>query len=179
VNAGDLYRLGRQLLELSRVEMTDPADPDVSEAESVIIDVLVDHPGASIGEIVARTRFAQSHVSASVGRMRKRNWVHTSTDPADRRRTLVWPVASMVIAISGREERDVGPILRTALEGPDPDGDFDPAAFADVISVLGALHLRLTRRAVRRLTSADPAKGEAISSAAGGPTAERTGRCGR
>lgn len=56
--------------------------------------VLVDaheHPGSTIGQIVARTGFPQSHVSAAVARLRDSGLLVTEADPADRRRTLVRP----------------------------------------------------------------------------------------
>jgi len=135
-------------MEVARAGMVDPSDPVLPEADGVIIDLIVEHPGGSIGEITARAGFAQSYVSASVTRMRESGWVHTSSDPGDRRRTLVWPVEAMRVAIVGREERDAAPVLAAALGHNGTDGNVDPVQLADVLAVLEELHQRLTERAV-------------------------------
>jgi DNA-binding MarR family transcriptional regulator len=56
----------------------------------VLVDVF-EHPDSTIGQIVERTGFPQSHVSASVARLRELGMLATSVDPHDRRRTLVGP----------------------------------------------------------------------------------------
>jgi DNA-binding MarR family transcriptional regulator len=54
----------------------------------VLVDV-AEHPGGTIGQIVERLGFPQSHVSAAVARLRDDGMLVTNVDPADRRRTLV------------------------------------------------------------------------------------------
>ncbi len=54
----------------------------------VLIDVS-EHPDSSIGDITARTGFPQSHVSASMARLRALGALETFLDPSDGRRTLV------------------------------------------------------------------------------------------
>src|SRR5260370_31507142 len=61
-----------------------------TSVRSVLVDVY-EHPGSSVSEITARTGFPQSHVSASVTRLREAGALVTTTDPAHRRRTLVSP----------------------------------------------------------------------------------------
>jgi DNA-binding MarR family transcriptional regulator len=56
----------------------------------VLVDV-IDHPGSTIGQIVERTGFPQSHVSSAVARLRDDGMLVTTVDQADRRRTLVAP----------------------------------------------------------------------------------------
>ena len=58
----------------------------------VLVDVL-ENPGSTIGQIVERTGFPQSHVSTAVARLRESGRLVTSVDPADRRRTMVVPSA--------------------------------------------------------------------------------------
>lgn len=143
-------------MEVARAGMADPSDPDVSQADRVIIDVVVDHPGSSISDITARAGFTQSYVSASVGRMRERGWVHTSPDPADRRRTLVSAPEALSAVIAQREDRDAQAILAVALsEPPGADDDLDDPEMTKVIDVLTELHRRLTARALSRATGDD------------------------
>lgn len=155
MRAGDLYRLGRHLMEVARVGMTDPSDPGVFQTDSLIIDVVVDRPGSSINEITAMAGFAQSHVSASVNGMRERGWVRTSPDPADGRRTLVWAVEALSDAIARREERSAEMILAAALSDLPGSGDelveLDRAKLTTFTEVLEELHHRLTARALHRV----------------------------
>ncbi|MFD1052512.1 MarR family transcriptional regulator, partial [Kibdelosporangium lantanae] len=59
-----------------------------ASVRAVMIDVF-EHPDTSIQEITQRTGYPQSHVSASVTKLRDGGIFVTSTDPKDRRRTLV------------------------------------------------------------------------------------------
>jgi hypothetical protein len=91
VNGLELFLLGRKLTKLGE-EAIPPSGfhqlpPSV---RSVLMDVY-EHAGSSVSEITARTGFPQSHVSASVTRLRHAGALITITDPADRRRTLVSP----------------------------------------------------------------------------------------
>lgn len=158
--------------------MTDPSDPGVSQADAVIIDVVVDHPGSSISEITARAGFTQSHVSASVGRMREQGWFRTSPDPADRRRTLVWAVDALSEAIATREERSAEAILGVALSETttveDRMVELDEAKLSDVVAVLEDLHRRLTARALRQIPGDDrrsPERSDFLTTAGSDPPA--------
>src|ERR1700722_297143 len=86
MNSAALYLLGRKLMKSAEPAL--PAGGLQSSVRMVVIDV-AEHPDSAIGEITARTGFPQSHVSASVARLRELGAVHTTPDPADGRRTLV------------------------------------------------------------------------------------------
>jgi DNA-binding MarR family transcriptional regulator len=63
-----------------------------------------------VSEIKVRTRFAQSHVSDSVARLRERGLIETPPDTADRRRTRVRlsePARQAVLARAGRSADEV------------------------------------------------------------------------
>lgn len=69
-----------------------PANPgEASPAASTvaIVEDVSRHPGASITQIAARTRLAQSLVSRTVVTLERRGLVLVRADPADARRTLV------------------------------------------------------------------------------------------
>jgi DNA-binding MarR family transcriptional regulator len=95
VNAVEVYLLGRKLMKIA--ESAFAADQPGGELPTSVRMVLVDismSPGSSIGEITARTGFPQSHVSASVARLREQGVLETSVDAVDGRRTLAAEVAS-------------------------------------------------------------------------------------
>ncbi len=86
MNAAQLFVLARKLLLLAESGL--PQSGVSTSVRLVLVDIAY-HPGSSITEITARTGFPQSHVSASVAKLRDVGAVETSTDPSDRRRTLV------------------------------------------------------------------------------------------
>jgi DNA-binding MarR family transcriptional regulator len=98
VYANELFLLGRKLMKLG--EEAIPPSPRTAGAMSTSVRlVMADiayHPGSSVSEITERTGFPQSLVSLSVARLRDFGAVLTEPDPADRRRTLVRPAASVV-----------------------------------------------------------------------------------
>lgn len=82
----------------------------------VLVDVF-EHPDTTIGQIVDRTGFPQSHVSSSVARLRDLAMLATTVDPHDRRRTLVAPRPEHRTRVA-RAEHELEPIddiLRVAL----------------------------------------------------------------
>ena len=133
MNGDELYRLGRRLTTLARQAMTDPDDPAVPAGETAVIDDVLDHPGSAVGDITARTGFAQSYVSATVARLRAKGWVETSVDQADRRRTLVRLPDLMVGAITEREGRSLDRALNEAF------ADLDAPARAKTLALLDEL----------------------------------------
>ncbi|EWM14548.1 MarR family winged helix-turn-helix transcriptional regulator [Kutzneria sp. 744] len=82
-----LHRLGKRLIDLARQVTTDSGDTALTPGEVAVIEDVFKHPGSVVTEIQARTGFAQSHVSASVSRLREQGLLVSEPDPADRRRT--------------------------------------------------------------------------------------------
>jgi len=91
VNATDLFLLGRTLMGLAERALPRGVNTSV---RLVLIDAAY-HPGSSISQITERTGFPQSHVSQSVAKLREFGVLETTVDPADRRRTLVWPTPAL------------------------------------------------------------------------------------
>jgi len=116
----------------------------------VLVDISA-HPGSSIGEITARTGFPQSHVSASVARLREQGVLETSVDAVDGRRTLVSLGESFREQLATRAPVPVDAALAAELASP------DRADLAQVIDALEAVAERLIPQALRRtrMTSAD------------------------
>jgi DNA-binding MarR family transcriptional regulator len=82
-----LHRLGKHLIDLARQVTTDAGDTALTPGEVAVIEDVFKHPGSAVTEIQARTGFAQSHVSASVSRLREQGLLVAEPDPADKRRT--------------------------------------------------------------------------------------------
>lgn len=114
-----LYRLGKRLIDLSREVTTHTGDTSLTQAEVAVLEDALRHPDGSVSEIQARTGFAQSHVSASVARLKERGLLDTVTDPADRRRTRVRLSAPATRAILRRASAPADPAVARVLADPD------------------------------------------------------------
>jgi DNA-binding MarR family transcriptional regulator len=136
VNGLDLFLLGRRLMKLGERAIPPSGFHQLpTSVRTVMIDVF-EHAGTSIQEITERTGFPQSHVSASVARLREAGVLVTTADPADRRRTLVRQAPD----IPARARRFSAPIDETIATAIGTD---DPAEIRDVVATLEALARRL------------------------------------
>lgn len=100
---------------------------------AILRDVL-QTPGSTVGQIAKRLKIAQSLVSATVAWGCAQGALSTSTDPADRRRTLVFPAE-----VLGGQFAKI--LAQPAWLFLDPLlGDIDPADRAGFERVLGLLH---------------------------------------
>ncbi|MBI3970771.1 MAG: MarR family transcriptional regulator [Chloroflexi bacterium] len=118
-----------------------------ASVRSVLIDVF-EHPNSSISEIAARTGFPQSHVSASVARLRAISGaLETMVDPKDRRRTLVRASPEARRQAAQRVSAPIDGALAAAL------GTDDPQEIGEVVAALEALAQRLTPEALTRIRS--------------------------
>jgi DNA-binding MarR family transcriptional regulator len=120
VDSGELFRLGRRLMELARAASSDPDDPSVPQGELAIISDLHAHPVTTVTEIRGRTGFAQSYVSAVVENMRTRGHVTKVADAADGRRTMIEVHPGILEVIRSRSLRPIDGVLSKALPGADP-----------------------------------------------------------
>jgi DNA-binding MarR family transcriptional regulator len=138
----DLFILGRQLMKVAEEGL--PAGGRNHCVRVVLLDVGA-HPGSSISAIVARTGYPQSQVSTAVGTLRRIGAVRTEADPADRRRTLVWIVPSVVERSRARVVSSADAAIARAL------GDADDRDVADVIGALEMVAERFERGVEHRL----------------------------
>jgi DNA-binding MarR family transcriptional regulator len=142
VNALELFLLGRKLMKIGQEAI--PARAGFHQLPASVRSVLIDvfeHPNSPVGEISARTGFPQSHVSASVARLRERGAVVTTTDPKDRRRTLVRPSPEVPRQAAQLVSAPIDAALAAAL------GTQNPQEIAQVVSALETLALHLTPNA--------------------------------
>jgi DNA-binding MarR family transcriptional regulator len=137
MNAVELYLLGRKLMKIAEEALPRPATGGPPTSVRMILIDIAEHPDSSVGEIASRTGFPQSHVSASVARLRDLEALVTSIDPRDRRRTLT----RLAPGIGQRAQRAAVPVdaaLAAAL------GDSDPTELKQVIEALDTLAARLS-----------------------------------
>jgi DNA-binding MarR family transcriptional regulator len=133
MNGLELFLLGRKLMKLGEEAIPPSRFHHVpTSVRSVLVDVY-EHPGSSVSEITARTGFPQSHVSASVSRLREAGGVITATDPTDRRRTLVSPNPQVRRGLSSMSWEPVDALVARAI------GTGDPADAADAVAALELL----------------------------------------
>jgi len=137
VNGFELFLLGRTLMKIGQEAM--PAaglDQLPSSVRSVMIDVF-QHPDSSVGEIAARTGFPQSHVSASIARLRDAGVLVTAVDLKDRRRILVRRSPQVPGGAAQQASAPIDAALSAAL------GTDDPRQVGEVVAALETLARRL------------------------------------
>ena len=111
MDGGRLHRLGKRLIELSARATGEAGDPTLTPGEAAVLADVITHPATSISELHRRTGFAQSHVSASVARLRARGLVTAATDPSDVRRTRVSIADAAARAITRRAARPIDGVI--------------------------------------------------------------------
>jgi DNA-binding MarR family transcriptional regulator len=113
-----LHRLGKRLIDLAREVTTEAGGSSLTPCEVAVLEDVLQNPDSPVGDIQARTGFAQSHVSASVARLKDRGLIETVPDPADRRRTRVRLAAHTRRAILARAGRPAEDIIARAVADP-------------------------------------------------------------
>lgn len=119
MDGGQLHRLGRRLIELSRAATGQSGDLAMTPGQTAVLEDVIKHPGSSVREIQNRTGFVQSHVSASIAKLRQHGVVRTAADPDDGRKVRVWVTNETMRAIGRRAERDIGETVRNAVGDPE------------------------------------------------------------
>jgi DNA-binding MarR family transcriptional regulator len=138
MNGAELFRLGRRLIKLGVAAMPPSYFSELPHGVRLVLLDVFENPGSTIGQIVDRTGFPQSHVSASVARLRELGVLDTEIDANDRRRTLVVPSDDHIAEIrqaQGRLDPVEPTIERTLVER------FGPAAGGRTAEVVSALEL--------------------------------------
>jgi DNA-binding MarR family transcriptional regulator len=138
VNGIELYRLSRRLTKLA-VRAIPPSEfrELPTGVRMVLVDV-IENPDSTIGQIVDRTGFPQSHVSASVARLRDSGMLITMIDPNDRRRTLVAPSKAHIAKVKRSRSRHepIDAVVKAALID-----DFGPTGAEHLDEVTEALNV--------------------------------------
>ena len=129
VNGAELFLLGRRLMKIGVAAIPSSGFRDLPASVRMVLVDALENPGSTIGQIVERTGFPQSHVSAAVARLREDGVLTTKVDPVDRRRTLVIASKSHLKKIE-RAQREM-PAIDPTLE----------AALVDRLGPTGADHL--------------------------------------
>jgi DNA-binding MarR family transcriptional regulator len=119
MDGGQLHRLGRRLIELSRVATGQAGDPALTAGQVAVLEDVIKHPDSSVNEIRERTGFVQSHVSVSVAKLKVRGIIETEPDPFDKRRIQVRVAADAMDAIAQRANRDIDTAVTEAVTDPE------------------------------------------------------------
>jgi DNA-binding MarR family transcriptional regulator len=136
MNGLELFLLGRKLMKLGEEAIPPSGFRQMpTSVRSVLMDVY-EHPGSSVSEITARTGFPQSHVSASVARLREAGGLITTTDPTDRRRTLVSPNPEVRRGLPSLAWVPVDAVLARAIGTGDPGQAAEAAAALELLARL-------------------------------------------
>ncbi len=145
MNGMELFILGRKLMKISEEAIPREGFRQLpTSVRSILMDVF-EHPDTSVGEIAARTGFPQSHVSASVAKLRDEGAFVTAIDPADRRRTLVRRSPEVTKRAAQRVSLPIDGAIANAL------GTSDHMEIGLVVNALQLLFDRLTPEALVRL----------------------------
>ncbi|MEV4381315.1 helix-turn-helix domain-containing protein [Streptosporangium sp. NPDC049644] len=150
VNGIELFLLGRTLMKIAEEAMpTEGLGEYSTSVRSVMIVAsdIFEHPGSSVGQIAARTGFPQSHVSASVARLREAGAIVTEPDPKDRRRLLIRQAPEISERTAVVRATTVNAALAAALATDDPQ------EVEEVAAVLEALAQRLSPDMLTRMRS--------------------------
>ncbi|MEJ7629516.1 MAG: MarR family transcriptional regulator [Nocardioidaceae bacterium] len=118
MDAGELHRLGRRLLALSRATSGEAGDLALVPGQEAVLEDLLRHPDSTVSEIRDRTGFTQSHVSASVARLRDHHLIRAASDPNDGRRTRLRATEAATQAIANRAGRSIDATIATAVVRP-------------------------------------------------------------
>ncbi|MET9382477.1 helix-turn-helix domain-containing protein [Streptomyces sp. NPDC002928] len=148
MNGVELFLLGRTLMKIGEEAIPTEGLGRYSTSTRSVLVVMLDvyaHPDTTVGEIAARTGLPQSAVSGCVARLKETGSVLTTTDPADRRRTLLRQNPE----ISGRRaEVAAAPVdgaVGAAL------GTEDTQEIAETVTLLEQLAARLSPESLDRL----------------------------
>ncbi|MET9240715.1 MarR family transcriptional regulator [Nonomuraea sp. NPDC003709] len=118
MDGGQLHRLGKRLIELSSQVTGETGDLSLTPGEAAVLEDVIKHPASSISEIHQRTGFVQSHVSASVSRLKARGLVQTEPDASDGRRTRVRVAEGAMQAIGRRAARSIDEAIGRTIGDP-------------------------------------------------------------
>jgi len=116
MNAFQLITLGRRLTRIGE-EAARGSRSRVPGGVVLIVDDVIRHPDSSIGEIAERTGLPQSHVSATVAKLRDAKRFRVRADPSDGRRTLVRVEPELARAVGTSGASGVERAIAEALKG--------------------------------------------------------------
>jgi DNA-binding MarR family transcriptional regulator len=153
MDALELVMLGRQLTKIGEEAMRGGQAPPLPAGHALVLRDVLAHPASSVTDIKVRTGLAQSIVSKAIARLQDQGIVEVEADPADGRRTLAQVSTAHLVNVRRRGAVPADTALAEAL------GETDPAAAAEIVSVLQTLAARLRPATpgpvIRHLRSSD------------------------
>jgi len=120
MNGGQMHRLGKRLIQLAAAVTGEPGETRLPLGEAAVFVEVLEGPGISIKEIHERTGLSQSHVAASVARLRNRGLLETAPDGGSAWRSNTRAQASdyALQTISRRQSRPVDEAVIRAVGDP-------------------------------------------------------------
>jgi DNA-binding MarR family transcriptional regulator len=113
MDAASLYLVGRRLIALAERAMAAPEGlPAQPTGELLVLRAVIEEPGLTVTDLVARLAIAQSRISQVVAALERVGYVRRSTDAKDRRRQRIEPTAHFKREVEQRMAR----AARDALE---------------------------------------------------------------
>lgn len=141
MNGFELLRLGRKLAKIGVHALPPSGFRELPSSVRMVLVDIIENPETTIGQVVERTGFPQSHVSASVSRLRDAGVLTTRVDPEDKRRTLVAPSKEHLAKV--RRTKDLMPSIDDTLR----------RALVELHGPTGAQHLNAAKSALATLDS--------------------------
>jgi DNA-binding MarR family transcriptional regulator len=89
MEALELVDLGRRLARIGEEAMRGGRGRGLPAGPALVLRDVFNHPDSSVNNISVRTGLPQGYVSECVAKLRADGMVEATTDPGDRRRTLV------------------------------------------------------------------------------------------
>jgi DNA-binding MarR family transcriptional regulator len=137
MDALELVDLGRRLCRIGEEAMRAGRGPGMPAGPALVLRDVFGHPDGSVNDIALRTGLPQGYVSECVAKLRADGMVETTTDRADRRRTLVRFSHRHASHVLDAGAVPVDEALGRAL------GDTGSPALAETVEVLSRLARRL------------------------------------
>ncbi|MEJ3656681.1 MarR family transcriptional regulator [Actinomycetes bacterium KLBMP 9759] len=135
----ELFLLGRALTKIGEQALPGALYHRLPPGVRAIAVDVAEHPDSSVTEIVQRTGYRQSQVSAGLDRLRELGVVVTAPDPVDRRRTLARPHPDTEQRVAEHLAEPIDAALGAAI------GTDDPRVIAEVRDALETLSRHIGR----------------------------------
>lgn len=117
MNVGQMHQLGKRLTQLATGAL---GETSLILGDTVVLEEVLENPGISIKAIHERTGLSQSHVSASVARLRERGLLETAPDrgSAWRSKSRAQPSDYALQTISRSQSRSADEAVAHAVHDP-------------------------------------------------------------
>ncbi|WP_328406701.1 MarR family winged helix-turn-helix transcriptional regulator [Nocardia sp. NBC_00403] len=146
----ELFLLGRTLMKLGEDALPTEGLGGGHRPVLIVTSDILEHPDSTVSEIASRTSLPQSAVSNAVARLKEAGSITTTTDPRDRRRSLIRKADRISARVAQVRATTIDAALAAAL------GTDDPELVNEVVTALELLARQLRPSHPRTAASSDP-----------------------